>query len=193
MEWQLRPARRGADVSVAAAAEATTEETESSESTEAAESSEIIDAGEADEASDDGAVDYIDGEVEEETSVANEGGSQGEAVSVGAMSEELIDNLEDGPSPMRCQAKTILRTGSVLLRMSQAMEMPITSPASKTLTSTMQSKPRKGYCQTLTTEPKKLRKMTQKLLGSSTLMMATMANSKAMRTIKQAKIPNKRG
>ena len=88
-----------ADVSVAAAAEATTEETESSESTEAAESSEIIDAGEADEASDDGAVDYIDGELEEETSVANEGGSQGEAVSVGAMSEELIDNLEDGSFP----------------------------------------------------------------------------------------------
>lgn len=67
-----------ADVSVAAAAEATTEETESSESTEAAESSEIIDAGEADEASDDGAVDYIDGEFEEETAVANEDGSQGE-------------------------------------------------------------------------------------------------------------------
>ena len=88
-----------ADVSVAAAAEATTEETESSESTEAAESSEIIDAGEADEASDDGAVDYIDGELEEETSVANEDGSQGEAVSVGAMSEELIDNLEDGSFP----------------------------------------------------------------------------------------------
>ncbi|WP_199185972.1 DUF6350 family protein [Corynebacterium sp. J010B-136] len=89
-----------AGVSVAAPAEATTEETESRESTEAAESSEILDTGEADEASDDGAVDYIDGEFEEDSAAADDDDDpQEEEVSVGAMSEDLIDNLEDGSFP----------------------------------------------------------------------------------------------